>query len=279
MLVYRTFKELRAYLKKQVDNGLRVGFVPTMGALHQGHISLVMHANAQCDITLCSIFVNPTQFNNPKDLDKYPRTEEEDIRKLESAECDIVFIPSVAEVYPKEYTTPVVDLGGLEVVMEGAHRPGHFSGVMQVVGRFFEQIAPDYAFFGEKDFQQLAVIKKMVAERNFPIQIIGCAILREESGLAMSSRNVRMSNSGREQAVFISDQLEWVKKNAKDLSISELKEAVETAFSKRSEFELEYFEIADYVSLQPLNKLKPNARAFIATHIEGVRLIDNMLVN
>jgi len=279
MLVYRTFKELRAYLKKQVDNGLKVGFVPTMGALHQGHISLVMHANAQCDITLCSIFVNPTQFNNPKDLDKYPRTEEGDIRKLESAECDVVFIPSVAEVYPTDYTTPFVDLDGLEEVMEGAHRPGHFGGVMQVVGRFFEQIAPDYAFFGEKDFQQLAVIKKMVAERNFPIQIVGCPILREESGLAMSSRNVRMSNSGRKQAVFIFNQLEWVKENAKDLTISELQEAVETAFSKRSEFDLEYFEIADYVSLQPLNKLEPNARAFIATHIEGVRLIDNMLVN
>lgn len=279
MIVYRTFKELREYLKAQIEMGLKVGFVPTMGALHQGHISLVLSANAQCDITLASIFVNPTQFTNSEDLEKYPRTEEDDIRKLESFECDAVFIPNVDEVYPQNYTTPYVNLGLIENVMEGSHRPGHFNGVMEVVGRFFEQISPDYAFFGEKDFQQLAVVKKMVMERNFPIQIVGCEISREESGLALSSRNVRLSKIAKNEALLVYNQLNWVKQNFNILTIEELKNSVVETFEKNPFLELEYFEISDSIDLQPVIDSKQNSRAFIAVRIEGVRLIDNMSLN
>ena len=276
MLVYRTFNDLRNYLEKQVGLGSKVGFVPTMGALHNGHISLVNQANAICDITLVSIFVNPTQFNNKEDLNKYPRTEENDLKKLDSAECDVVFIPTVEEVYPKQYVTPHVNLGLLENVMEGAHRPGHFNGVIQVVGRFFEQIMPDYAFFGEKDFQQLAIIKRMVLERSFPIQIMGCEILRETSGLAMSSRNVRLSEQARKNAILIFDQLNWAKENFKTLTIQEIENGIKKNFEENLSVTLEYFEIADSVSLQPFNKELGEPRAFIAAHLEGVRLIDNM---
>jgi len=279
MLVYRTFNDLRNYLRTQVDSGSKVGFVPTMGALHDGHISLVNQANATCNITLVSIFVNPTQFNNSDDLKKYPRTEKGDLRKLDSAECDVVFIPSVDEVYPAEYTTPHVDLSKLESVMEGAHRPGHFNGVIQVVGRFFEQISPDYAFFGEKDFQQLAIIKRMVSERSFPIQVVGCEILREESGLAMSSRNMRLSEQATKEATLIFNQLNWAKENAKSLSIQEITESVKNVFNTHSTIELEYFEIADSVSLQPASSMMLESRAFIAAHLEGVRLIDNIALN
>lgn len=279
MLVYRTFENLRNYLRTQVEMGSKVGFVPTMGALHDGHISLIVKANATCDITLASIFVNPTQFTSSDDLKKYPRTEEEDIRRLESAECDVVFIPSVDEVYPENYKTPNVELDLLENIMEGAHRPGHFNGVMQVVGRFFEQISPDYAFFGEKDFQQLAVVKKMVLERNFPIQIVGCDILREESGLAMSSRNVRLSNHAKEEAVLIYQQLNWAKESLGTLSVKEIKSRVEETFASHSLIGLEYFEIADSINLQSVSRSKGKSRAFIAVHLEGVRLIDNMALN
>lgn len=279
MLVFRTFKELRAFLKKQVDNGLKIGFVPTMGALHDGHISLISKSIEKCDITLCSIFVNPTQFNDSEDLDRYPRTEVRDIHLLEAVKCDVVFIPSVDEVYPPNYKTPHVELDTLESVMEGALRPGHFTGVMQVVGRFFEQILPDYAFFGEKDYQQLAVIKKMVSHRNFPINIVGCEIQREATGLAMSSRNIRLSNSGLKNAEFLIEQLNWAKKNYELLPNSEIEKRVKAAFLEQNPLELEYFEIADSNNLAPiLNKDQP-ARAFIAAHIEGVRLIDNIDLN
>jgi len=279
MLVCRTFNQLRDYLDQQTQIGNSIGFVPTMGALHKGHLSLLAESRKLCDITVCSIFVNPTQFNNSEDLEKYPRPVNADLKKLEDVNCDVAFLPDVDEVYPTGYVSEPIDLAGLDLVMEGAHRPGHFDGVVQVVGRFFEQINPTKAFFGEKDFQQLAVLKRMVAVNNADIEIIPCAILREESGLAMSSRNVRLSDKGQAQAVFISEQLNWAKQEFSKQSLSSIVKEVTLQFSKRKEFDLEYFEIAEIDMLQPVSSTQQKARAFIAAHLEGVRLIDNIALN
>jgi pantoate--beta-alanine ligase len=279
MLVCRKFQEIRKYLDEQVGLGKTIGFVPTMGALHAGHVSLIEKSNATADVTVCSIFVNPTQFNNSTDLDQYPRTEEEDVKMLEAHNCDLVFIPDVLEVYPKGYTSPKIDLDGLDLVMEGEFRPGHFCGVTQVVGRFFEQIRPDFSFFGEKDYQQLEVIKKMVSQREFKSQIIGCDILREKSGLAMSSRNVRLSEKGMDNAILIIEQLTWAKNNYANLSIKEIVRAIESAFEEHPEFVLEYFEIVDASTLHSVQNKLNNARAFIAVDLEEVRLIDNIALN
>jgi len=279
MLVCRTFNQLRDYLDQQTQIGNSIGFVPTMGALHKGHLSLLAESRKLCDITVCSIFVNPTQFNNSEDLEKYPRPVNADLKKLEDVNCDVAFLPDVDEVYPTGYVSEPIDLAGLGLVMEGAHRPGHFDGVVQVVGRFFEQINPTKAFFGEKDFQQLAVLKRMVAVNNADIEIIPCAILREESGLAMSSRNVRLSDKGQAQAVFISEQLNWAKQEFSKQSLSSIVKEVTLQFSKRKEFDLEYFEIAEIDMLQPVSSTQQKARAFIAAHLEGVRLIDNIALN
>ena len=279
MLVYRTFEELKAFLDKQVGLGLSIGFVPTMGALHEGHMSLIKESNSLADITVCSVFVNPTQFNVAEDLEKYPRTEERDVEMLGLHNCDVVFVPTVHEVYPENYKTSAVNLGGIELVMEGKHRLGHFEGVVQVVGRFFEQINPNFAFFGEKDFQQLAVIKKMVIERGFDVNIIPCAIKREVSGLAMSSRNLRLSVQGIEIAKEISVQLNWVKSVYATKNIRDIEKEITQYFKSHSKYEFEYFEIANETTLQPIVNFTEKARAFIAVELEGVRLIDNMVLN
>ena len=279
MLVFKTFNQLREFLDQQRQKGKSIGFVPTMGALHLGHLSLLSKSLKQCDITVCSIFVNPTQFNSQEDLTNYPRPIKIDLKKLETVQCDIAFLPEVNEVYPTEYMTQPVNLNGLDSVMEGAHRPGHFDGVVQVVWRFFEQIHPTKAFFGEKDFQQLAVIRRMVEFKKSKIEIVPCAILREESNLAMSSRNVRLSKKGLNHAIFISEQLNWAKSVFASVSISSIKETVKSNFSQRPEFDLEYFEIAEINSLQPVSSTKSKTRAFVAVQIEGVRLIDNMALN
>ncbi len=279
MLVCRTFQEIRAYLDNQVRSGKTIGFVPTMGALHAGHVSLIEKSNSMTDITICSIFVNPTQFNKTSDLDAYPRTEEKDVEILKAADCDIVLIPDVKEVYPEGYTSPEIILGGLELLMEGAYRPGHFSGVTQVVGRFFEQLKPDYSFFGEKDYQQLEVIKKMVSQREFNVQIVGCEILREKSGLAMSSRNVRLSEEGLSKSTILIEQLNWVRNNFKNSTIADMVKAVESTFEQQPAFDLEYFEIVNARTLHPVKNKLNKARAFIAVDLEGVRLIDNLALN
>ncbi len=279
MLVYRTFKELGEFLDLQKENGAIIGFVPTMGALHQGHLSLLETSKKQCNITLCSIFVNPTQFNNTKDLELYPRTEESDLKMLEAVHCDVAFLPNVEEVYPSGNIASPVNLKGLDKVMEGAFRPGHFDGVVQVVWRFFEEIQPDKAFFGEKDFQQLAIIKRLVKEKNSKIEIIPCPILREKSGLAMSSRNVRLSDSGRSQAAFIYSKLLEAKSASEKQLPAEIVESVKADFALRDTFKLEYFEICDIQFLQPVSSFTTPTRAFLATEIEGVRLIDNIALN
>jgi len=279
MLVYRTFNQLRDYINQKRQNGQNIGFVPTMGALHAGHLSLLKESQNQCDITVCSIFVNPTQFNDPDDLEKYPRPIDADLKKLEEINCDVAFVPSVDEVYPTGYVSNSIELNGLDLVMEGANRKGHFSGVVQVVWRFFDNIQPTKAFFGEKDFQQLAVIKRLVAVKKSDIEIVPCPILREESGLAMSSRNVRLSEVGLKQAIFISAQLNWARRVFRNLSPIDIVQSVEAEFAKRPEFELEYFEIAEIDGLQPISSTVKKARAFVATHLEGVRLIDNIALN
>lgn len=278
MLVYRTFEDLKSYLSNQVSKGRSIGFVPTMGALHNGHVTLIKESIKKSDITLCSIFVNPTQFNVQADLEKYPRAEEEDIDVLKASNCNVVFIPTVEEVYPEGYKTTVVDLDGIESIMEGKQRPGHFDGVVQVVGRFFEEIDPDYSFFGEKDFQQLAVIRKMVAKRRFKVNIVSCPIVREESGLAMSSRNVRLSERGRKEAVFIWDQLQWAKENYPSLGVAKTILQIQKAFDDNEHFNLEYIEIMSE-ELSEIENENQKARGFLVAEIEGVRLIDNLLLN
>lgn len=276
MLVYRTFSELRKYLDQMVLLGKTIGFVPTMGVLHEGHISLVEKSKLLCDITVVSIFVNPKQFNMAEDLEKYPRMETEDIQKLKENYCDVVFIPSVEDVYPDGLKLPKVDLNGIDLVMEGKHRPGHFEGVVQVVGRFFDQIKPNKAFFGEKDFQQVSVIEQMVRTQKYAVEIVRCAIKREVSGLAMSSRNIRLSAEGWHKSVLISEQLIWAKENFGKMRIDQIKTAIEKTFNDDPSMVLEYFEIANEENLQAIQSTDVYARAFIAAELEGIRLIDNM---
>lgn len=263
------------------SRGKTVGFVPTMGALHPGHIALVSKAKAENEIVVASIFVNPTQFNNQQDLVHYPRTIEKDSEMLENAGCDFLFFPSVDEMYPaglKESVLPI-DLDGLDSVMEGAHRPGHFAGVIQVVKKLFDAVGPCKAYFGEKDFQQLAVIRKMVKEWKLPVEIIPCPIIRETDGLAMSSRNMRLTDEERKIAPVISKALFKAKKFWNDHSIGETKELVTAIINSEPKLKLEYFEIADVDSLKPATAdQKKNVVACIAVHLGAVRLIDNIIL-
>ncbi|MCH2225678.1 MAG: pantoate--beta-alanine ligase [Crocinitomicaceae bacterium] len=252
-----------------------VGLVPTMGALHHGHISLVNKAFEMCDCVVVSIFVNPKQFNNAGDLDKYPRMLEKDVELLKEAGDVLVFAPSVEEVYPKDYEEVQLDLADLGNVMEGRFRPGHFDGVVNVIKQFFEMVKPTHSFFGEKDFQQLAVIQYMTAAFDLPVEIVPCVIVREKSGLASSSRNVRLSEREKEEALVIFDALSKSKELSESKTISEVKAFVKELFSN-SELELEYFQIVDPLTLQELKEWAPGAHACMAAFCGPVRLIDNM---
>lgn len=274
-------KLLLEMLDKLRAEGKKVGFVPTMGALHEGHIFLVKQARAQNDIVVASIFVNPTQFNNKNDLLHYPRTLDADRKLLEEAGCDFLFVPEVHEMYPDgvEEKGAKIDLGGLDEVMEGAHRPGHFAGVIQVVKKLFDAIGPCKAYFGEKDFQQLAVIRRMVKEWKMPQEIIPCPIVREKDGLAMSSRNMRLTPEERKIAPAISKALFKAKEAWKDHSVAEIKEIVTAVINSQPLLKLEYFEIADINTLQPAKEdQKRNVVACIAVHLGAVRLIDNIVL-
>lgn len=280
MLVYTQTAELMAYLDAQRHSGAKIGFVPTMGALHDGHISLVREAKRSNSLVIVSIFVNPTQFNNPEDLKNYPKTPESDMAMLKAAGVDLLFLPEVDEIYTRGLSEgKSVDLGDLERVMEGAHRPGHFKGVVQVVARLFDIVHPDQAYFGEKDFQQLAVIRKMTRDLNYHINIIGCETKREENGLAMSSRNLRLSSEEREIAATIYKTLKFVRDNWKIKGEREvLKEAIEM-INSNAPLKVEYLEIADATTLQPIqNNTKENARVFAAVFCGKVRLIDNLSI-
>lgn len=250
-----------------------------MGALHAGHLSLIAKAKATCDVVLTSIFVNPTQFNSLEDLEKYPRSLEQDIRMLIMSNCDAVFVPEVLMMYPHfpEKTGLIeIDFEGLDSVMEGAFRPGHFSGVANVVYRLFEIAKPDVAFFGEKDFQQLAIIKKLVHQYELPMQIVGCETLREPNGLAMSSRNQRLSRLGKSDAALIHQTLMKAKALSTNCSPKEVQEICAASFTS-SALRLEYLEVVHPETLEKLeNDWVPGARCFIAAYCEDVRLIDNM---
>jgi pantoate--beta-alanine ligase len=275
------------FLTEEVEflksEGATVGFVPTMGALHDGHLSLIRQSRANCSHTVGSVFVNPTQFNNPDDLKNYPRTLDEDIRLLEQAGTDILFAPSEKEIYPDaeaRSSVPVVDLGLLDKVMEGVHRPGHFQGVLQVVHRLFEIVRPDVAFFGEKDFQQLAVIRRMTEALALPVKIVGCPTRREKDGLAMSSRNVRLTPEQRAAAPSLFQALTFIRKNWEDRSVAKLKSEAAALIGKSGIAQIEYIEIADATTLQPVEVIDGNShvRCFVAARIGDVRLIDNEAV-
>lgn len=271
-----TVAELRAAVAKAKENGAKVGLVPTMGALHAGHKSLIDRARRECDFVVVSVFVNPTQFNNANDLQTYPRTVEADCRLLEAAGVDVAFVPSVEEVYP-EPDTRQFELGSVAEVMEGAMRPGHFNGVCQVVSKLFDFATPDKAYFGEKDFQQIAVIRKMVELINSPVEIIACPIMREPDGLALSSRNVRLSNEQRAAAPqiheILSENAELAGEGVTD--VEALKEMVVTELNAIDGMEVEYYEIVDPITLQQTDNIS-EAVGCVTVWMGDVRLIDNI---
>ena len=278
MRVYYKNKSLTDELE-QINNS--IGFIPTMGALHQGHLSLINQAKTENELIVVSIFVNPTQFDKKQDLAKYPRTLEKDLAMLESVNCDIVFVPSIEEMYQDNITASNFDFDGLEFEMEGKHRKGHFDGVGTIVKRLFDIVKPSMAYFGEKDFQQLHIIKKLVSKNHIPVKIIGCEIYRENDGLAMSSRNIRLNKTQRKEAPFIFKTLSLAKEKFKTHSISEVVDWVENEFEKNSIFELEYFEIANIETLKSAKRKTKNTtyRAFIAVFAGEIRLIDNIALN
>ena len=279
MQVFTTIKDLNSTLRVLIKMGKTIGFVPTMGALHQGHISLINYSKEQCDVTVCSIFVNPTQFNNPEDLDKYPKTPENDKLLLEKAGCDFLYTPSVEDIYP-EKDNRKFDFGFLDTVLEGALRPGHFNGVGQVVSILLEHVAPNKAFFGSKDYQQVMVVKELVKQLNMPIEIISCPILREADGLAMSSRNIRLNDQERIIASLIPKIMLKASIIVKTQGINESKQFVEEITSKITDMKLDYFEVCESSSLVILDfyeKTTPTI-LLIALFVGKIRLIDNLVI-
>lgn len=279
MQVLHTISELKSYLVPLKKQEIKIGFVPTMGALHRGHISLIEQSKSKCPVTLASIFVNPTQFNDPNDLKNYPRDIENDLKKLTEAGCDAVFIPDEKEMYP-EKDQRIFDFDGIDRVMEGVHRPGHFNGVAQIVSKLFNYVEPDVAFFGQKDFQQVAIIRKMVEKENFPVQIISCPIIREPDGLAMSSRNLLLSNEHREVAPLIYQTLQKAVAS-KNSTIAEIKHKVIETINQSGLLKVEYFEIVDEKELIPVESLNngKNNVGCIAVWAGKIRLIDNISFN
>jgi pantoate--beta-alanine ligase len=277
--ILETIKETKETILRLKEEGKSVGFVPTMGALHEGHLSLLAESISDNDVSVVSIFVNPIQFNNKADLEKYPRTLEDDCNKLEDAGCDLVFAPSVDEMYPGKVQEHY-DFGDLERVMEGAHRPGHFNGVAVVVKRLFEICIPHKAYFGEKDYQQLRIIQSLVEQQNIPVEIIGCPIVREADGLAMSSRNVRLSAEERKIAPSIYESLKNIRRKVGNGTVNEVLSLEKDKLNSLPGMKVEYLVIADEDKLKPVNNWDETKklRAFIATFLGEIRLIDNLKV-
>lgn len=281
MPLIRTKKDLDQRLKN-ISNSQTLGLVPTMGALHKGHIELIKRAVSENGLVVVSIFVNPTQFNNKEDLKKYPRDLSKDLEIIKAVDSEImVFAPSVEEIYQKNVQTKKYNFAGLDKVMEGEFRDDHFNGVGTIVEQLFNLVKPDNAYFGEKDFQQLRIIKKLVEIQKIPVNIVPCPIVREEHGLAMSSRNERLSEKMRLKAGFIYKTLQTAKEKFGTKSALKVKEWVVNQFIKEEDFKMEYFEIADIETLSPLKRKEKNKkyRAFIAVYAEDVRLIDNIAFN
>lgn len=278
MQVLKSKNELVSLIDSYKKEGKTIGFVPTMGALHNGHLSLVKECKKNSDVTVVSIFVNPTQFNDLEDLKRYPRTLDKDTELLKSVNCDLVFAPSVEEIYP-EPDTRKFDFGYIESVMEGAKRPGHFNGVGQVVSRLFDIIQPDKAFFGMKDFQQVAIIKNMVKQLNYNIQIVPCPIIREESGLALSSRNTLLDEDHKKNAPHIYATLKKARNLASEMSVSDLKKWITDEINSNPYLETEYVEIVDDTTLKVTENWKEEGIkvACVAVYAGKIRLIDNIV--
>ncbi|EKY00932.1 pantoate--beta-alanine ligase [Porphyromonas catoniae F0037] len=277
MNIYKTAEELRSFITEERKQGHRIAFVPTMGALHEGHLSLVRRALKENDCCIVSVFVNPTQFNNPRDLETYPRTLDADSRLLASIGTTALFAPEVETIYP-EPDTRVFHVGAVAEVMEGKYRPGHFNGVMQVVSRLFNLVQPDRAYFGEKDFQQIAVLRAMAREIKSPVEIIACPIVREEDGLARSSRNTLLSEEGRAQAPNIYRILSESRTWSKELSPKAVIERATQLLDAIPTLRVEYFEIVDADTLQPITRWEdsPKPHGCITVYCGDVRLIDNI---
>lgn len=281
MIIIRNKADLLPILERQRVNGKIIGFVPTMGALHAGHISLIESSLKQSDFTVCSIFVNPTQFNDKADLERYPRMPEKDAAMLEKAGCHLLYMPEVTDVYP-EPDTRVFDFGHLDKILDGAHRPGHFNGVGQVVSRLFDIVKPDKSFFGLKDYQQVQIIKKLCEILHYKIEVIACPILREEDGLAMSSRNMLLSAEERKAAALIPQLMNEAASRLKNNEpIESVKSFVLNLFSKNPIYKPDYFEVCDANTLLPLNSLtiKGPSIILIACFVGKIRLIDNLVIN
>jgi pantoate--beta-alanine ligase len=279
MKIFTDSKEINSFIAEQKKQGYSFGFVPTMGALHAGHISLLEQAKKENDKVICSIFVNPLQFNRKEDLDNYPDRFEEDKKMLEQHGCDVLFYPETSDMYPEKPAMDY-DLGLLDTVMEGEHRPGHFKGVVAVISRFFEILEPNKAYFGEKDFQQLAVIRWLVEHEKSEVTIVGCSTVRFENGLAMSSRNYLLSEADKEVAAQIYRTLQYAKEQKGKVAPKDL--MGECLKQLENDFDTEYFEIVDERTFESIENWSESTspRAFVAAYLSGVRLIDNLsLIN
>ncbi|MFK8267581.1 pantoate--beta-alanine ligase [Capnocytophaga cynodegmi] len=279
MEIYTQQEKLKNTISTYKKSGKSIGFVPTMGALHEGHLSLIYKSLSENDVTVVSIFVNPTQFNNAEDLNKYPRTLEADVEKIKKvSEEVIVYAPSVEDVYDKDVVSEKFNFEGLDKVMEGKFRPGHFDGVGTVVKKLFQIVTPNKAYFGEKDYQQLLIIKKMVAQTKLPVDVIGCPIVRDERGLALSSRNQRLSEDRREEAAYIYQVLQEVRNQFSTKNPIEIEKWVKQQFETKKDFELEYFSIAEADTLAEIAEKESGKkyRSFIVVYVDGIRLIDNL---
>jgi len=275
--IFTTRFDIEKYLLLRRNTGKTIGFVPTMGALHQGHLSLIGLAREQNDDIVCSIFVNPTQFNDPKDLEKYPRTIEADIKLLEQAGCDVLFNPPVTEIYDGNDQWHM-DIGEIEFLLEGKFRPGHYQGVTQVVYKLFNIVKPDEAFFGQKDYQQFLVISKMVDHFKLPVKLVMCPIMREPDGLAMSSRNIHLTEVDRRHALVLSKTLFWVKEHFSDTKIEALKQGAAHQIASENGVELDYFEIVDGQTLLRATQKSKEIVALVAAKVGKTRLIDNVIL-
>ena len=292
MQIIKTIKDINSQIVALKREGKKVGFVPTMGALHEGHISLIRQSNRENDLTVCSIFVNPTQFNDPKDFEKYPVTLESDMQKLIDARCDILFLPAVAEMYPRgTKNTQPIDFGYMAGTLEGEFRPGHFDGMAQIVEKLLRAVEPNYLYMGQKDYQQAMICAVLIRKQKLKVKLHVCPIKREKDGLAMSSRNVRLDKHSRKVAVEISKVLKTLKRQYKSQltpkppkggfnTIAGLEKKAFDKLSSFPEFRVEYVAIRDAKTLRPLKNITATTQAvaLVAAHIGGVRLIDNMLL-
>jgi pantoate--beta-alanine ligase len=279
--VFNKLEDIQSHIHQLKENGKIIGFVPTMGALHKGHLSLIRRSKSECDITVASIFVNPTQFNDKKDFDKYPRMNEADIDLLEKSNCDLLFLPDVEEMYQNtKLEVQPFDIGYLDTILEGAKRPGHYQGVATIVEKLFLSVLPDKVYMGLKDFQQVKVIEKLVRDKNLQIEIIGCPTLREPNGLAMSSRNMRLSEDGKQKAGDIYQVLEYIKKNRAIYTPEIVLAQAKNMIASKGYWDLEYLELRHAHDLSEIDlKQWQEGVDYVALYagwLEGVRLIDNL---